>query len=88
MQKNTLGYVCEKGDVFCSAGRVTLPASLSFLNTVYEGEKLAWNAEDVRGCGFYPARYKVAHRELREVLLPGGGSSSSPCGWSDRDAVC
>lgn len=80
--------MCEKGDVFCSAGRVTLRASVSFLNAVYEGEKLAWNAKDVSGCGFYLTRYKVAHCELREVLLPGGGSSSSLCGWSDMNAAC
>lgn len=64
------------------------PACLSLLSECCLQRRKTWNAKAVSGCGFYLTRYKVAHGELREVLLPGGGSSSSLCGWRDTNAVC
>lgn len=65
------------------------PACLSLLSECcLWRRKTGLKCEGCEWLWFYLTPYKVAHCELREVLLPGGGSSSSLCGWSDMNAVC
>lgn len=74
--------------VFCNVSRISVCTSVSFLNAVYEGEKLAWNAKDASNCRMYLKRCKVARRELSVVMVPGGGTSAPLHSWRDINVTC